>query len=82
MVQTELQIADPWRQDELRPCLPHAVALENALDSDGNFFTEMALAGQSHAQIIAGVKAFGKKELPPLEPGAMCYIMSSRGSPN
>ena len=41
--------------------------------------TEMALAGQSHAQIIAGVKAFGKKELPPLEPGAMCYMMSSQG---
>lgn len=41
--------------------------------------TEMALAGQSHAQIIAGVEAFGKKELPPLEPGAMCYMMSSQG---
>ena len=41
--------------------------------------TEMALAGQSYPQIIAGVKAFGKKELPALEPGAMCYMMSSQG---
>jgi hypothetical protein len=41
--------------------------------------TEMALAGQSQAQIIAGVKAFGKKELRPQEPGAMCYMMSSQG---
>ena len=37
------------------------------------------MAGQSHAQIIDGVKAFGKKELPPLEPGAMSYMMSSQG---
>ena len=41
--------------------------------------TEMALAGQSQAQIIDGIKAFGKKALPPLEPGAMCYMMSSQG---
>lgn len=41
--------------------------------------TEMALAGRSEAQIIAGVKAFGKKALPPLELGAMSYMMSSHG---
>src|SRR5712671_6071619 len=38
--------------------------------------TEMILAGQSKAQIIDGVKTFIKQELPPLEPGAMCYMMS------
>jgi hypothetical protein len=39
--------------------------------------TEMALAGQSKAQIIAGTKvAFANKELPALEPGAMSYMMS------
>lgn len=39
--------------------------------------TEMALAGQSKAQIIDGTKvAFEKKELPALEPGAMSYMMS------
>jgi len=38
--------------------------------------TEMVLAGQSKAQIIAGIKTFVKQELPPLEPGAMSYMMS------
>jgi hypothetical protein len=41
--------------------------------------TELVLAGLSKAQIIEGIKAFGKKELPPLEPGGMCYMMSSQG---
>src|SRR5882724_296146 len=38
--------------------------------------TEMVLAGQSKAQIIDGIKTFIKRELPPLEPGAMSYMMS------
>ncbi len=39
--------------------------------------TEMALTGQSKAQIIDGTKtAFEKKELPALEPGAISYMMS------
>jgi len=38
--------------------------------------TEMVLAGQSKAQIVEGIKSFVKQELPPLEPGAMCYMMS------
>src|SRR5580698_8213472 len=38
--------------------------------------TEMVLAGQSKAQIIDGLKTFMKQELPPLEPGAMSYMMS------
>jgi hypothetical protein len=38
--------------------------------------TEMVLAGQSKAQIIDGIKAFIKQGLPPLEPGAMSYMMS------
>jgi hypothetical protein len=38
--------------------------------------TEMLLAGQSKAQIIDGIKTFIKQELPPLEPGAMSYMMS------
>src|SRR6202042_3208277 len=32
--------------------------------------TELVLAGQSKAQVIDGIKAFVKKELPALEPGA------------
>ncbi len=38
--------------------------------------TELILAGKSKAQIIEGIKAFMKRGLPPLEPGAMCYMMS------
>ena len=38
--------------------------------------TEMVLAGQSKAQIMDGIKVFIKQELPPLEAGAMAYMMS------
>ncbi len=38
--------------------------------------TEMVLAGQSKAQMIEGIKTFIKQDPPPLEPGAMCYMMS------
>jgi hypothetical protein len=41
--------------------------------------TEMVLAGVPKDQIPDGLKAFGKKEVPALEPGAMC-IMMSKGS--
>jgi hypothetical protein len=40
--------------------------------------SEMALAGQSKAQIMEGIKEFIKQKLPPLEPGAMCYMMSKK----
>ena len=39
--------------------------------------TEMILAGKSKAQVISALKAaYERKELPPLEPGAMSYMMS------
>jgi hypothetical protein len=38
--------------------------------------TEMVLAGQSKAQVMEGIKTFVKKELPPLEPGALTYMLS------
>jgi hypothetical protein len=42
--------------------------------------TGLALAGKSRSQILAGMKAaLASKELPPLEPGAMCYMMSKQG---
>lgn len=42
--------------------------------------TALALAGKSRAQIRAGMQAaFAAKQLPPLEPGAMCYMMSKQG---
>jgi hypothetical protein len=42
--------------------------------------TELVLAGQSAAQMADGIKAaLDKKELPPLETGAMCYMLSKQG---
>ena len=42
--------------------------------------TELVLAGQSKAQVFDSLKAaFDKKELPALEPGAMCYMLSKQG---
>ncbi len=42
--------------------------------------TEWILGGQSKAQMFQSVKeAFEKKELPALESGAMCYMMSKEG---
>jgi hypothetical protein len=39
--------------------------------------TNLVLAGRSEAQMFDALKAaFEKKELPPLESGAMCYMMS------
>jgi hypothetical protein len=41
--------------------------------------TELVLAGRSNTQVAEGIKlAFDKKELPPLENGAMCYMMSKQ----
>jgi hypothetical protein len=41
--------------------------------------TKLAIAGKSKAEIIAANKeAYNRKELPPLEPGSMSYMMSKR----
>jgi hypothetical protein len=39
----------------------------------------LVLAGLSKAQIIDGIKAFVGKDLAPLEPGGMTYMMSRQG---
>jgi hypothetical protein len=42
--------------------------------------TELVLAGQSKTQMFESLKAaFDKKELRPLEVGAMCYMLSKQG---
>lgn len=42
--------------------------------------TELALAGHSKSEIAAAIAtASDKKELPPIEPGSMCYMLSKRG---
>lgn len=40
--------------------------------------TELALAGLSKTQIADGIRAFGREKVPPIEPGAMCYMMSKQ----
>ena len=41
--------------------------------------TRLVLAGKSKAEIVqATASALNKKELPALEPGAMCYMMSKQ----
>jgi hypothetical protein len=42
--------------------------------------TELALAGHTLAQVNEAIAAaIAKKELPPMESGAMCYMMSKQG---
>ncbi len=42
--------------------------------------TESVLAGRSKAQMFEAIKtALDKKELPPIEPGAMSYMMAKQG---
>src|SRR6201993_3695354 len=42
--------------------------------------TEWGLAGRTQAQITESVKAaIAKKESPPMESGAMCYMLSKQG---
>ena len=42
--------------------------------------TELILAGKSEEQMFAGIHAaLDKKELPALEPNAMCYMLSKQG---
>jgi hypothetical protein len=41
--------------------------------------TELIFAGRSQAQVFEAMKAaYDKKELPPVEPGAMCYMLSKQ----
>jgi hypothetical protein len=42
--------------------------------------TDLILAGRTKAQMVETVKAaIDKNELPPMEPGAMCYMLSKQG---
>jgi len=42
--------------------------------------TELALAGQTLAQVNDAIAAaLARKELPPMEPGAMCFMMGKQG---
>lgn len=42
--------------------------------------TDLILAGRTKAQMVEAITAaIGKKELPAMEPGAMCYMLSKQG---
>lgn len=42
--------------------------------------TRLALAGKSKTEMLAAINAaFEQKKLPPIAPGAMCYMMSKQG---
>ena len=42
--------------------------------------TDLILAGRTKAQMVETIAAaIDKKELPPMEPGAMCYMLSKQG---
>jgi len=45
--------------------------------------TELVIAGRTKSQMFADITAaFDKKEFPPLEPGAMCFMLSKEGHLN
>jgi hypothetical protein len=42
--------------------------------------TDLVLAGRSQAQMVEAIKtALDKKDLPSIEPGSMCYMLSKQG---
>jgi hypothetical protein len=71
--------ADFWNPTPRSPvCLNPAAARFNVPLTEKR--TELILAGRSQSQMFADIDAaFAKKELPALEPGAMCYMLSKQG---
>jgi hypothetical protein len=71
--------ADFWNPNSRGPvCLNPAAARFNVPLTQKR--TQLILAGRSQSQMFADiVAAFDKKEFPPLEPGAMCFMLSKLG---
>jgi hypothetical protein len=71
--------ADFWNPKSRGPvCLNPAAARFNVPLTQKR--TELILAGRSQSEMFAEINsAFQKKEFPPLEPGAMCYMLSRLG---
>jgi hypothetical protein len=71
--------ADFWNPKVRVPMCVNAAAAHSYLLRI-NKITDLALAGRTPAQVNeAMAAAIEKKELPPMEPGAMCYMMSKEG---
>jgi hypothetical protein len=71
--------ADFWNPKVRVPMCVNAAAARSYLLRVTKI-TELALAGRTLAQVNEAVAAgVAKKELPPMEPGAMCYMMGKLG---
>jgi hypothetical protein len=71
--------ADFWNPTVRVPMCLNAAAVRSSLARITKI-TELALAGRTPAQVNqAMAAAIEKKELPPMESGAMCYMMGKEG---
>ena len=71
--------ADFWNPKVRVPMCVNAAAARSYLLRVSKW-TDMGLAGRTPAQINEAIAAaIASKELPPMEPGAMCYMMSKEG---
>jgi hypothetical protein len=71
--------ADYWNPKVRVPICVNAAAARTYLLRITKI-TDLALAGQTPAQVNEAIAAaLARKELPPMEPGAMCYMMSKQG---
>ena len=71
--------ADFWNPKVRTPICYNAAAAHSLLPRNIKR-TDLILAGRTQAQVDeAIVAAVAKKELPAMEPGAMCYMMSKQG---
>jgi hypothetical protein len=73
---------DFWNPKQRAPICFNAPAVRSVLPQTIKR-TELILAGRSKAQMFADLeKALDKKELPPVESGSMCYMLSKQGHLN
>jgi hypothetical protein len=71
--------ADFWNPKVRVPMCVNAAAARSYLLHFSKL-TDMGLAGRMPAQMNEAISAaIARKELPPMEPGAMCYMMSKEG---
>lgn len=71
--------ADFWNPKVRVPMCVNAAAARSYLLHFSKL-TDMGLAGRTPAQMNEAISAaIARKELPPMEPGAMCYMMSKEG---
>ncbi|MGC2510753.1 MAG: hypothetical protein WA430_09315 [Acidobacteriaceae bacterium] len=71
--------ADYWNPKVRVPMCVNAAAVRSYLVRLTKE-TEWGLAGRTPAQMNAAISAaLARKELPPMEPGAMCYMMGKQG---